>query len=468
MTRAATPTRLPALGPAGPYRGTRIETVPDVTGAVVAELSLVPWLFAQRAVRALRWAAPRPPGERAALLAEAGRIFAEGEVDGVGVDEHCRTVASVAGTPISVVRDVVGMVAQHAATAYDSARQARPIGTADSWRDDRARHGCGVWTRRGEVLAVHAPANSAAVHTAWIDALALGYRVALRPSQREPFTSYRLVSALRQAGYGGDQAALLPTDHPTADRLVAEADLALAFGSDGVVGNYGAGTRVLPFGPGRSKVLITAGTDPAAHLDTIVESVAGQAGTGCVNATAVFVEGDATPVAEAIAARLAQIPSMPPGDERARLPVSPAGAARAVQEHLAGRVGGARALDGAPAVDDLGDGSAVLRPAVFLLDRADAPQARIEMGFPCVWVAPWHRERDGTASLRHTLSLTVLTGGADPAADLDADLIDAMVAEPTIDKVHVGDHPTTWTRPGMPHEGYLGDFLMRSKAVIVG
>ncbi|MEU0518330.1 aldehyde dehydrogenase family protein [Streptosporangium sp. NPDC006007] len=453
-------TRLPALGPAGPYQGRRAETVTDVTGATVAELSLVPWLFAQRAVRALRRAVPPPPEQRAALLAEAGRLFAGGTVDGVSAETYCRTVATASGTPVFTVREVARSVGDHAAAAHQSVHQARPIGTADSWRDHRARLGCGVWTRRGEVLAVHAPANSAAVHTAWIDALALGYRVAVRPSQREPFTPYRLIAALRQAGYGDDQAVLLPTDHQTADRLVAEADLAIAFGSDRVVGKYGAGARVMPFGPGRSKVLLAAGADTAAHLNTIVESVAGHAGTGCVNATAVFVEGDPEPVAEAIATRLAEIPSLPPGDERARLPVRQAATARAVQEYLTAKAGRARALGAEPVVDDLGDGSAVLRPAVFLLDRADAPQARIEMGFPCVWVAPWRREGDWMAPLRDTLSLTAFTD--------DVDLIDALVAEPTIDKVQIGNHPTTWTRPGMPHEGYLGDFLMRSKAVIAG
>nr|MDT0523373.1 aldehyde dehydrogenase [Streptomyces sp. DSM 41633] len=217
---------------------------------------------------------------------------------------------------------------------------------------------------------------------------------------------------------------------------------------------------VMPFGPGRSKILLTSGVDAGRHLDTITESVAGHAGTGCVNATAVFVEGDPEPVAEAIADRLGRLPSLPPGDERARLPVRLTATARALDRYLRAEAGDARALLSADTiVDELGDGSAVLRPAVFLLDRPDAPQARIEMGFPCVWVLPWRREGDWMAPLRDTLSLTALTD--------DAELIESLVAEPTINKIHVGDHPTTWTRPGLPHEGYLGGFLMQTKAVIV-
>ncbi|MFB7230292.1 aldehyde dehydrogenase family protein [Streptomyces fimicarius] len=455
------PVALPALGTAGPYRSRNQEVVRDVRDEPVAELSLVPWLFAQRSIRALRRAAPPDPERRRKLLTRAGWLFASGAVDGVSPDSYHRTVADVSGIPIATVRLLAQQVGDYAATAYESVHQARPAGAADSWRDPRTGHGSGVWTRRGEVLMVHAPANSPAVHTAWLDALALGYRVAVRPSQREPFTAHRLVSALRQVGYDNDQVVLLPTDHPTADRLVAEADVAIAFGGDEVARKYGSSTLVMPFGPGRSKILLTSGADVARHLDTITESIAGHAGTGCVNATAVFVEGDPGPVAEAIAERLDRLPSLPPGDERAGLPVRRAEAAHAMDAYLRARAGDARPLLGAQSIaHELGDGSAVLRPAVFLLDRQDAPQARIEMGFPCVWVLPWRREGDWMAPLRDTLSLTAFTD--------DAGLIEALVAEPSINKIHIGDHPTTWTRPGLPHEGYLGAFLMQTKAVIVG
>lgn len=458
---SAAPDRLPALGARGPYHSYHVESVPDVTGNPAAEMSLVPWLFAQRSIQALRQATPPDPARRAEMLAEAGELFASGSVGGVPAASYHRTVAEVAGMPVSIVREQAHWVGDFAAAAYENANRARPAGAAGSWREDRVKLGSGVWTRRGEVLMVHAPANAPAVHTPWLEALALGYRVAVRPSRREPFTPHRLVTALWQAGYDHDQVVLLPTDHTTADRLIAEADVAIAFGADEIVRKYGASTLVLPFGPGRSKILLTDGEEVARHLDTIAESVAGNAGTGCVNATAVFVEGDPAPVAEALARRLSELPSLPPGDERAVLPVRQTSVARAMDEYLRSSAGNAKPVLGADTVvDELGDGSAVLRPAVFLLDRPDAPQARIELGFPCVWVAPWRREGDWLAPLRETLSLTAFTG--------DAELIDALVAEPSIDQIQIGDHPTTWTRPGLPHEGYLGDFLMHTKAVIVG
>ncbi|GLW96686.1 hypothetical protein [Microtetraspora sp. NBRC 16547] len=37
---------------------------------------------------------------------------------------------------------------------------------------------------------------------------------------------------------------------------------------------------------------------------------------------------------------------------------------------------------------------------------------------------------------------------------------------PTIKNLYIGDHPTYWMALGVPHDAYLGEFLMRTKAVI--
>jgi hypothetical protein len=94
---------------------------------------------------------------------------------------------------------------------------------------------------------------------------------------------------------------------------------------------------------------------------------------------------------------------------------------------------------------------------VHQLDRPDAEQAGLELSFPCVWVAPWTRDA-GLKPLKQTLVLTAITE--------DARLVDALLDEPTISNVYLGDHPTYWIEPGIPHDGYLADFLMRTKAVI--
>ena len=449
---------LDALGPNGEFRARKRLTVTDVAGAPAAELSVVPKLFVTRAMSALRTARTMPVDERLSALARAARIFVADTIAGLSFADYEHTVSRVSGVPLTVVRSATAAIVESAEQARFSAFQARPTGAVDDWRDPATLAGSAVWTRRGDVFAVHAAGNHPGPHGLWLEALALGYRVAVRPSRREPFTPHRLITAMRSAGFGDDQVVLLPTDYDAADEILRAADLAMVYGGDDVVRKYAGGHTVLPQGPGRSKILLTADVDWRDHLDTIVGSVSHEGGVACINATAVFVDGDPAPLAAAIAERLAAIPALPPEDPEAVLPVQPLAVAQAVERYLHDQAAAAKGWLGADGiVDELGDGSAALRPAVYQLDRPDAPQAGIELSFPCVWVAPWTPEA-GLAPLRNTLVLTAITR--------DHALVDALLDEPTISNVYVGDHPTYWLRPGVPHDRYLGEFLMRTKTVI--
>jgi acyl-CoA reductase-like NAD-dependent aldehyde dehydrogenase len=461
MARERTgPLGLPALGPSGPFRSQHPVPVTDVAGTSVAELSLVPPVFVHRTMAALRRAETVPVDERIGMMMRAAELFATAPLGGQTVEEYQHAVSRVGGVPIAAVRTATRTTAERVAQVRHSTECARPRGSAADWRDPSTRTGRAVWTRRGNVFAVHAAGNHPGTHSLWPEALALGFRVAVRPSRRDPFTPYRLITALRTAGFGDDQVTLLPTDHHGADAILHGADLGMVYGGEEVVRKYGTDPTVLLQGPGRSKILLTADVDWREYLDVVVSSVSYHGGTGCVNTTAVFVEGDPAPLAEALAERLSALPSLPPEDDKAVLPVQPAESARAFEAYLLRKAAGTRAvLGGSGVVDELGDGSAVLRPAVHQLDDPTAPQAGVELPFPCVWVAPWTRAA-GPDPLRHTLVLTAVTH--------DATLVDRLMDEPTIRNVYLGDRPTYWIAPGVPHDGYLADFLMRNKAVIRG
>ncbi|MFI9507973.1 aldehyde dehydrogenase family protein [Nocardia sp. NPDC052566] len=449
---------LDVLGPGGPYRSKRQETIDGPSGDPVATLSLAPALYVTRAMKALHRAPELPVDARVAAFERAATAFATQPIAGLTPREYQHTVSSAAGIPITVVRNATDEIARTLEHIQHSVHHARPAAAVGSWRDPLTRTGRAVWTRRGEVFAVLAAGNHPAVHQGWLDALALGYRVAVRPSRREPFTPYRLVTALREAGFGDDRIVLLPSDHHAADEMLRLADLGMVYGGADVVRKYADDPRVLPQGPGRSKILLTAESDWEPVIDTMVASISGGGGAGCVNATGVLVEGDPAPVAAALAERLAALPSLPATDERAVLPVQPIGPARRWDRHLRQRAAGTKAwLGGDTIVDDLGDGSAVLRPAVHQLDSPFAGQLGAELPFPCVWVAPWDRAA-GVRPLRDTLVLTAVT--------TDEDLIEDLVAEPTIANVYIGDHPTPWMAPGLPHDGYLAEFLMRTKTIV--
>lgn len=74
-----------------------------------------------------------------------------------------------------------------------------------------------------------------------------------------------------------------------------------------------------------------------------------------------------------------------------------------------------------------------------------------------MWVGLW-RPEEGVAPLRDSLVLTAMI--------TRPGLIDELLNEPSIISLYLGDNATTWLRPGIPHDGYLGEHLMRTKGMI--
>jgi acyl-CoA reductase-like NAD-dependent aldehyde dehydrogenase len=454
--------RIDALGAGGEYRTRNREVIMSTAGAAVAELSIVPPLYVSRTIGAQRKTRPLPVAQREAALAGAADAFATSVIGGLDFEEYVRLASGISGLPVAVARAGARAVADGVASAFEAVRPAQPAGAALDWREERIRGGGAVWARRGEVFAVHAAGNGPGVHALWPQALALGYRVAVRPSRREPLTAHRLVNALRQAGFRGEDAVYLPTDHGGADEIIRSADLAMVYGGQDVADKYADDPAVMVNGPGRTKILITADRDWRDHIDLVVDSIADLGGMACVNATAVLYEGDPAPLAHAIAERLAAIRPLPSEDERAILPTQPLEKARALANYLAAKAAGTTPLLGADqVVAAIGDGYAALRPAVHLVEEPGSGQLgdrlNTELPFPCVWVSPWRRAA-GVEPLRHSLVVTAITG--------DEWLVDDLLAEPTVANVYRGHRPTFYAAPEIPHDGFLADFLMRNKGFV--
>ena len=450
--------RIDALGPSGAYQSRNREIVTTTAGVAAVELSIVPPLYVSRTIGSQRDTRPLPTEQREAALAKAADAFATGVIAGLDFDSYVALASQISGVPIAVTRSGARGVADAVASAFGVVQLARPRGAVPDWRDERTRDGAAVWVRRGDVFGVLASGNGPGVHGLWPQALALGYRVAVRPSRREPLTAHRLVHALWEAGFRPEDAVYLPTDHRGADEIIRSADLAMVYGSQGVVDMYANDPTVLVNGPGRAKILITADQDWRDYLDVITDSIANLGGIACVNTTAVLYEGDPTPLAHAIGERLSAIPVLPTEDERAILPTQNIDQAKALASHLAAVAAGTTPVLGSDqVVAALTDGCAALRPAVHLMATPDVAKLNVELPSPCVWVSPWSRS-DGMEPLRHSLVINAITN--------DEDLIDDLLAEPTIANVYRGQHPTYYGAPEIPHDGFLPDFLMRNKGFI--
>jgi acyl-CoA reductase-like NAD-dependent aldehyde dehydrogenase len=450
--------RIEALGPDGAYQTRNREVVTSTAGVAVVDLSIAPPLYVSRTINTQRDTRPLPAQQREAALAKAADAFATGVIAGLDFDTYVELASRISGVPIAVTRSGARGVADGVASAFSVVRLAQPSGAVLDWRDERTRDGAAVWVRRGEVFGVLASGNGPGVHGLWPQALALGYRVAVRPSRREPLTAHRLVHALREAGFRPQDAVYLPTDHRGADEIIRSADLAMVYGSQDVVDRYTNDPTVLVNGPGRAKIVITADQDWRDYLDVITDSIANLGGIACVNTTAVLYEGDPTPLADAIGERLSAIPVLPTEDERAILPTQNINQATALAAHLTAVAAGTTPVLGADqVVAALSDGCAALRPAVHLMAKPDVAKLNVELPFPCVWVSPWSRS-DGLDPLRHSLVINAITN--------DEDLIDDLLNDSTIANVYRGHHPTYYGEPEIPHDGFLPDFLMRNKGFV--
>lgn len=118
--------QLDALGPLGVYRTRNRVPLLDVSGRALGEMSLVPRLYTQRGVAALRAATPPPADYRAAVLARAGEIFTAATIGGLALDDYHYAVSRLSGLPIRTVRAATAVIAGAARTAYQSAMRDCP------------------------------------------------------------------------------------------------------------------------------------------------------------------------------------------------------------------------------------------------------------------------------------------------------------------------------------------------------
>ncbi|MFE2215064.1 aldehyde dehydrogenase family protein [Streptomyces canus] len=446
-------THVDAVTEAGEYRARASKPLRLPDGSEIGAISEVPRLYVTRAFARLSQAPVLPYATRLEMLAKAADLFENAVVDGQSIDDYVDLVSLCAGVPRVIAQTSIAAIARTLRALPDTLAQEIPRGAVTDINDPRVLEGAAYWARQGRTLAVHASGNTPGVHALWPSALALGYSVAVRPSSREPFTPQRLVRAFREAGFTS-HVALLPTDHDVADVLIEHADRALVYGGQAVVDKYAANPAVLTQGPGRSKTVITDDVDWRDHLDTVAASVAGLGGAACTCTTAVLVEGDvaeANAFASALADRLAELEA---GKHRTELPQA---TARQLADHVE-RVGaGTTSFGRDDIVETVRPGTAVLHPVVRVAPGAKSPVLGVELPFPCVWIAPFSRA-DGIAPLTSSLVVAAITE--------DMEFAQRLLDEPSVTNVYIGAHATTWMKPGVPHDGYLSEHLMRTKGVI--
>ena len=310
-----------------------------------------------------------------------------------------------------------------------------------------------------DALGAVLPSNSPGVHSLWIPAVALKVPLVLKPGREEPWTPYRIAQAFMEAGVPPEAFSFYPTDYPGANEILFRCGKSMLFGSGSTVEPWLNDPRVEIHGPGRSKIIIHDGQNEnwQAHVDLIIESVTKNGGRSCINASGVWVTEHGNDIAEALAERLGHIEPKPLDHPEAGIaawanPKAAHSISSMIDQHL--KQPGATELTKDDRVVEL-DGCTFLRPTVIWCEDIEHPLVNTEFPFPFVSVVEVPAAQL-VESIGATLVATVITE--------DAELTQALLATPLIDRLNLGAIPTNQISWDSPHEGNLFEHLYRQRA----
>lgn len=431
-------------------------------GSHVGEATITPALLvhnvARRASSSLR---ALPVRDVLAVFERAAGIFSTGRPDHLDPETCVRNASLTSGLPLSIVRRQTLELFPPALRGMGQFLEAQSPGGLDVF-DTHVYQAAGIdvgLTPRGGTVGFVMPGNHPSVHFMWLSALAMKMPVVLRPSNDDPFTPYRLVSALLEAGLPEDSIAFVPGGHDLVDAIVQSCSLSVLFGGQPLADRYASNRNVKVHGPGRSKIVVLSDAEIEPTVNLICRLVMDDGGRGCINGSAVIVEGDAGPLAAAVASALERVPIQSPLAEGAALGAVRKAEAEAYNALIDSRLGqGAKEhTPGRSRRVAVVDGVTIMRPTVIEVDSFEHPLVGLELPFPFVVFAPARSRRDLPRAARNSLAVVV-------AGD-DDNVTEDLLLEPTIDKVFGRGALSTEFDPREPHEGYLLDFLYQKKAV---
>jgi acyl-CoA reductase-like NAD-dependent aldehyde dehydrogenase len=316
---------------------------------------------------------------------------------------------------------------------------------------------------RAQSLGVVLPNNSPGVHSLWIPSFPLKIPLILKPGSAEPWTPYRIIQALIQAGAPREAFSFYPADHTGAGEILRNCGRGIVFGDASTTSIWENDARVEIHGPGRSKIILGEDCvdDWRQYLDVMVASIAGNSGRSCINASGVWVPGHAKEISEALAERLAQVAPRKAEDEAAQLaPFTDANVAARISSMIdqgLNEPGASEVSANFRQTERLvnWDGCSYLLPTVVLCEEATHPLANREFLFPFASVVKVKQDQLPQV-LGPSLVVTAITN--------DAKLIQRLIASPDVDRLNIGAVPTNQVNWDQPHEGNLFEHLYARRA----
>jgi hypothetical protein len=313
---------------------------------------------------------------------------------------------------------------------------------------------------RANALGVVLPSNSPGVHSLWIPAFAMKVALVLKPGGAEPWTPFRIIQALLKAGAPPEAFGYYPCGHAGAGEILRHCGRGMVFGDVSTTRVWQSDPRVEVHGPGYSKIFI--GEDEIGnwerYLDVMVASVADNSGRSCVNASGIWVPRHGREIAEALAARLANIVPRRADDPEAQLaPFADPNVAARISAIIDADLAGASDFSAARRGPDRlvkADGASYLLPTVIAAGPGH-PLANREFLFPFVSVVEFN-PAEAPEAFGSTLVLSAITH--DPVVRR------RLLSSPLVGRLNLGAIPTNRIGWDQPHEGNLFDHLYARRA----
>jgi len=405
------------------------------------------------------------------ICAKAAQLFQDAELpvcDGLTQtpDDYVRMLSATCGLPHALIRgnmEKIAHVLANMSTVLKGLTRDLDFSVLETGM-----------TRQHEVLLSYYPAttnlglvlpsNSPGVNSLWLPALALRIPIVLKPGREDPWTPWRIINALQEAGCPAEAFGFYPADHEGAGVVLSECQRVIMFGDAKTVERHAGDPRVSVHGPGYSKIILGEDQidDWQKYLDILATSVAGNGGRSCVNASTIVVPRHAKEIAQALAERLATITPQALDAPQAEL----AGFANAKVAHAIDQLID-KALEQPGAVDVSAhrrrgercvtlNGQSYLQPTVVYCSDPDHSLARTEFMFPFTSVLELPQS-DMLEWIGPSLVVSAITE--------DADLRRDLLGSAQIKRLNLGPIPSGQVSWDQPHEGNLFEFLYERRAI---
>jgi hypothetical protein len=471
---------IPILRQGTPYHSLDVAEINHVaTGAPVTRVSQANSGLVARDMRSFKLGRDAlraiPAADRLQMVLKAGEIFqtATLPVGDNGLmqtpDDYVHSLSATSGLPHSLIRTNIkrlGNVFAEVETIIRGLTRGVDLATLD--RGYGNQNGVPVsYIAQTDALSVILPSNSPAVNALWIPALAFGIPVVLKPGREEPWTPWRVIQAMIQAGLPKEAFSFYPTGHDGSGVILRKAKRVMMFGDDATVSQYAHDERVEVHGSGRSKVLI--GEDKIEQwrdfLPILIESVSANSGRSCICASAIVVPKYAHEIAQAIAEALVPMQPKAPDDPSANL----SGFANpAMVDWIDGAVTDGLGTKGAVDYSSKAragldrkaqrDGMNYLLPTIVQCDSFNHPLSNREFLFPFASVVQVP-QAEMLDQIGPSLVVTAITD--------DVGWIQELLESPDIQRLNLGPHPTNRVSWDQPHEGNLFEFLFKRRAIAI-